>query len=195
MITTGDAAPDIDANAYFPKDDKVDGVRLKDSRGKWVVLTFYPGDFTFVCATDIEALMVKYADFLKNGAVLYAISTDSVYSHRAWAQTSPRVQKSAIPMIEDIKRSISASYGFLNERTGTAKRSVVIIDPDGLVQYLSVSNDLLGKDAEHIYNAFMGLKHIYNNKAEKGKIFAIPAGWKPGDKPIRADVVKDIGKY
>jgi peroxiredoxin (alkyl hydroperoxide reductase subunit C) len=195
MITIGDAAPSIGAKAYFPKEDRIDSVQVKDRKGRWVVLTFYPGDFTFVCATDIEAFMLKYADFLKNGAVVYAISTDSVYSHRAWVNTSPKVQNSAIPMIEDTKRDISTSYGFLNEKTGASRRGVVIIDPDGAVQYLSIFNDLLGKDAVHVYNAFMGLKRIYENKAKKGKFFGIPAGWKPGDKPIIADVVKDAGKY
>ena len=194
MIKIGSLAPDISSEAYFPSDDRMGKVGFADSRGKWVILTFYPGDFTFVCATDIDAFMGKYSDFKKNGAVLYAISTDSIYSHRVWAQTSPRVRKSMIPMIGDLKGAITAAYGFLNESTGTAMRGVVIVDPDRIVQYISVFNDALGKDAVHIYNAFMGLKYMRDHKAGAGKTYAIPAGWKPGDKPLKYDAVKDIGK-
>ena len=194
MISIGGPAPSIEASAYFPNDDKIEKVSFADSKGKWIILTFYPGDFTFVCATDIDAFMGKYADFQKNGAVVYAISTDSVYSHRVWAKTSPRVHKSAIPLVDDLKKTITSDYGFLNERTGTAMRGVVIIDPERTVQYIAVFNDALGKDALHIFNAFMGLKYIHDHRAEKGKAYAIPAGWKAGDKPLKYDTVKDIGK-
>lgn len=194
MMKIGGSAPDITAKAYFPIDGKMRRISFADSKGKWVILTFYPGDFTFVCATDIDAFMTKYADFKKNGAVLYAISTDSVYSHRVWAQTSPRVRKSMIAMIGDLKGRITAAYGLLNESTGAAMRGVVIIDPDRKVQYLSVFNDGLGKDAVHIFNAFMGLKYMRDHKAGGGKVCAIPAGWKPGDRPLEYDPVKDIGK-
>lgn len=194
MIRVGEIAPGIEANAYFPMEDKIDKVSLAKNNGKWVILTFYPGDFTFVCATDIDAFMRRYADFKKNGAVLYAISADSVYSHRVWAQTSPRVQKSVIPMIEDMSKKVFVDYGFLDEGTGTSMRGVVIIDPDGRIQYFSIFNSALGKDAEHIFNAFMGLKYLRDNKAEAGKAYAIPAGWKPGEKPLKYNTVKDIGK-
>ena len=194
MLTIGEAAPEIDANTYFPKDDKIERFRLEDMKGKWVILTFYPGDFTFVCATDIDAFMKKYADFEKNGALLLALSTDSVYSHKAWAQTSPRVKGSIIPLVEDFNKRISADYGFLNEDTGAARRGVVIIDPDSNVQYISIFNDSLGKDADHIYNAFMGLKIIYENPPNENQVCAIPANWRVGNDTLKIDKLKDIGK-
>ncbi|EQD57372.1 alkyl hydroperoxide reductase/ Thiol specific antioxidant/ Mal allergen, partial [mine drainage metagenome] len=163
-------------------------------KGKWVVLTFYPGDFTFVCATDVEAFTEKYDDFAKNGAVIYGISTDSIFSHKEWAETSPRVKLSRIPLIEDFNKKISEAYGFLNKETGAARRGTVIIDPDGKVQYMSIHNDGLGKDAEHIYTSFMALKYMRDTPAEKGHICAIPANWRVGKEALNIDTVKDIGK-
>ncbi|MGC8538816.1 MAG: peroxiredoxin [Candidatus Micrarchaeia archaeon] len=194
MIEVGKEAPDFAAKIYFPKDKTIQERHLSDYRGKWVIMTFYPGDFTFVCATDIEALMERYNDFTKNNAVIFGVSTDSIYSHKAWTETSPRVKQSLIPLVEDFSKRISREYGFLNEESGSARRGLIIIDPDGKVQYLAAFNDALGKDVEHIYNSFLGLKYIYEHPAKEGHLCVIPANWKPGAKALDIDVVKDIGK-
>ena len=194
QIDIGEKAPEIQAKCYFPKDADIKEYKLSDDKGKWVVLTFYPGDFTFVCATDVEAFTEKYDDFAKNGAVIYGISTDSIFSHKEWAETSPRVKQSKIPLIEDFNKKTAEAYGFLNKETGAARRGTVIIDPDGNVQYISIHNDALGKDAEHIFTAFMALKYIRDTPVEKGHICAIPANWKPGKEALNIDTVKDIGK-
>ncbi len=194
QIDIGEKAPEINAKCYFPQEADIKEYKLSNDRGKWVILTFYPGDFTFVCATDVEAFTEKYDDFSKNGAVIYGISTDSIFSHKEWAETSPRVKKSRIPLIEDFNKRIAEAYGFLNRESGAARRGTVIIDPDGKVQYLSIHNDGLGKDAEHIYTAFMALKYIRDTPADKGHICAIPANWRVGKEALNIDTVKDIGK-
>ncbi len=183
----------MEASAYFPKEDKIEKVKVPE-KGRWSILTFYPGDFTFVCATDIEAFMGVYDEFKKNDADVFAISTDSVFSHKGWAQTSPRVQKSSIPMIEDFNKEITRKFGLLNATTGQARRSVVIIDPDGNIQYMAAFNNNLGKDAEHVLNAFMGLKYLRDHPAKEGHMCAIPANWRKGKEALDIDVVKDIGK-
>ncbi len=193
-LEIGSEAPDIRAKAWYPEKKEIGEFRLSKERGKWVILTFYPGDFTFVCATDIEAFMSNYEDFRKNGAEIYAVSTDSIFSHKVWSETSPRVKGSKIPLIEDFNKKGTAEYGFLNEETGAARRGTVIIDPDGKIQYVSVHNDGLGKDAEHIFNSFMGLKFIHDTPASAGHICAIPANWKSGNKALDIDIVNDIGK-
>ena len=184
---------EIKAKAYFPKEDKIEPVEIP-KKGKWTILTFYPGDFTFVCATDIEEFMKLYDEFKSNDADVYAISTDSIFSHKGWAQTSPRVQKSSIPMVEDFNKSIARKFGLLNESTGQARRSVVILDPEGNVQYISAFNNNLGKDAEHVLNAFLGLKYLRDHPAKEGHMCAIPANWRKGKEVLDIDVVKDIGK-
>jgi peroxiredoxin (alkyl hydroperoxide reductase subunit C) len=183
----------MEANAYFPKEDKIEKIKIPE-KGKWNIITFYPGDFTFVCATDIEAFMGLYDEFKKNDAEVFAISTDSVFSHKGWAQSSPRVQKSTIPMVEDFNKDITRKFGLLNAQSGQAMRSVVIVDPDGKIQYMAAFNNNLGKDADHVLNAFLGLKYLRDHPAKEGHMCAIPANWKNGNKALDIDVVKDIGK-
>ncbi|MDP8012944.1 MAG: redoxin domain-containing protein [Nanoarchaeota archaeon] len=184
------------SRAYFPESDEIKEVDLKKYRGKWVLLTFYPGDFTFVCATDIEALMEKYDDFKKENVAVFAVSADTVFSHKGWVQVSPRVSKSKIPMIEDPKKEIITNYGFLNTETGGARRGMVVIDPEGKLQYYSIFNDALGKDISHIMFAIRGLKAIYNAKKSEGHICIVPAVAKPTEtvKTMDVDTTKDIGK-
>ncbi len=181
------------AKAYFPKEDKIENIEIP-KKGKWNIITFYPGDFTFVCATDIEAFMGLYDEFKKNDAEVYAISTDSIFSHKGWAESSPRVKKSSIPMVEDFNKDIARKFGLLNEKSGQAMRSVVIIDPDGNIQYMAAFNNNLGKDADHILNAFMGLKYLRDHPSKEGHMCAIPANWRNGKEALDIDVVKDIGK-
>ena len=190
----GGKAPEISAKAWYPEKGNIEDFVLSKNSGKWVILTFYPGDFTFVCATDIEAFMSNYDEFRKNGAEIVAISTDSVFSHKAWSDSSPRVKESKIPLVEDFNKKISESYGFLNRKTGAARRGTVIVDPDGIVQYLSIHNDALGKDVDHIFTSFMGLKYVRDTKAAEGHVCAIPANWRLGNRTLDIDVVKDIGK-
>ncbi len=193
-IDIGEAAPEIEAQCYFPGTKEIKHYKLSKDKGKWVVLTFYPGDFTFVCATDVEAFTGLYNEFKKNKAEVYAISTDSIFSHKSWAETSPRVKASKIPLIEDFTKRTTGEYGFLNRATGAARRGTVIIDPEGNVQYIAVHNDGLGKDAEHIFTAFMGLKTVHDTPPEAGHVCAIPANWRVGKKTLDIDVQKDIGK-
>lgn len=193
LIEIGEAAPKISAKCYYPANDEIRKYSLGSDMGKWVILTFYPGDFTFVCATDVEAFAEIHEKFMQNGAEIYAISTDSIFSHKQWSKTSPRVKKSNIPLIEDFTKRVSTDYGFLCASTGAARRGTVIIDPDGKVQYLSIHNDDLGKDADHVFNSFMGLKYIRDHPTEAGKACKIPANWKVGKETLKVDTVKDIG--
>ncbi len=194
MWSIEEQAPEIKAKAWFPDAQKIKDFKLSDYKGKWVIITFYPGDFTFVCATDIEAFMTSYEEFKKNGAEIVAISTDSLYSHKAWSETSPRVKTSKIPLIEDFNKKISTDYGFLNTQTGAARRGTVIIDPDGKIQYVSIHNDALGKDVDHIYTSFMALKYVRDTPTSEGHICAIPANWRLGKRTLDIDIVNDIGK-
>lgn len=195
MLEIGKQAPDFEARAYFPDEKKIKTIKLSDYRGKWVILTFHPADFTFVCATDLEAFAYFYDKFKKEKAEILAISVDSVFSHKVWVETSPRAKRVKYPLVEDIKREISIKYGFLNEGTGLTKRGTVIINPDGIVEYISVFNDRLGKDVNHIYNAFLGLKYLYENPPKPEGFNIIPAGWKHGEEPLKVNLPDDIGKF
>ncbi len=194
MIEVGEKAPIFQEKAFFPKDSQIKQLNSKNLRGKWLILTFHPGDFTFVCATDLEGFAEKYEDFKKENAEVLAVSTDTVFSHKVWYETSERVNKIQYPMVEDIKKNVSRAFGFLGD-DGMTQRGTVIIDPDGVVQYISSLNNRLGKDINHIYNAFKGLKHIYENPGTSDKFDAIPACWEEGDEPLHINVPEDVGEY
>ncbi|MFP3225009.1 MAG: peroxiredoxin [Nitrososphaeria archaeon] len=194
MIEVGKPAPDFTAKAFFPSEKKIKQIKLSDYKGKWVVLTFHPGDFTFVCATDLEAFQAYYDKFKALNAEILAVSEDSIYSHKVWWETSPRVKKVTYPLVEDIRKDIATVYGFLNTDTGMTKRGTVIIDPDGIVQYISVFNDRLGKDVRHVLNALKGLKYIYEHPAEPEEFDIIPANWEEGQPVIKIRIPDDIGK-
>jgi peroxiredoxin (alkyl hydroperoxide reductase subunit C) len=194
MLQIGESAPEFETETYFPEKKEIKTIKLSDYRGKWVILTFYPGDFTFVCATDIEALMGSYDKFLKEGAQIFGVSEDSVFSHKAWCDTSPRVSKSKIPLVDDYTKEIAKNYGFLDSKGYQAQRGLVIIDPEGKIQYEAMFNNGLGKDVRHIYGAFMGLKVLHDTPEGAGHMCAIPADWTPGEKPLDINIVRDIGK-
>ncbi len=104
-------------------------VKLSDYKGKWVVLFFYPLDFTFVCPTEIKAFNEKYEEFKKMGAEVITASTDSVYSHKAWQEAG--LGKLKFPHLADTAHHISRAYGVLIEDKGIALRGTFVIDPEG----------------------------------------------------------------
>lgn len=110
-----------------------------------------------------------------------------------WVETSPRVGKVEYPLVEDINKDISSSYGFLGVN-GMTKRGIVIIDPDGVVQYVSVFNEKLGKDVNHVLTALKGLKHIHDNPGTEDEFDIIPTNWREEDEAMHINVPEDVGE-
>jgi alkyl hydroperoxide reductase subunit AhpC len=170
MLKLGQKAPDFKAQAYHNGDFRE--VKLADLRGKWVVLFFYPLDFTFVCPTELKAFAADHGRFKEAGAEVIAASVDSVYSHKAWfEQDMPEVK---FPVIGDITKQLARDYGVLDEVKGVALRGTFIIDPEGVLQYMLVSGLSLGRSTEETLRALAA--------ARTGEL--CPANWKPGDKTL-----------
>ena len=131
-LRVGQQAPDFSATAVIDQEFK--DIRLSEYRGKYVVLFFYPLDFTFVCPTEITAFSDRYSDFSSKNTEVLGVSVDSQFSHLAWIQT-PRKQGGigdvSYPLIADLKKEISVAYNVLDEDEGVALRGLFIIDPDG----------------------------------------------------------------
>lgn len=177
--TVGKPAPDF--NMASTKDlDKLDkNVSLKDYKGKWLILFFYPLDFTFVCPTEITALSDRYGEFQELGCEVIGCSTDSVYSHRAWIKT-PRsdngIADTKYPLASDITKQVSRDYGVLIEDKGIALRGLFIIDPEGVLRY-SVINDLnIGRSVDETLRVLQAL--------QTGGL--CPSDWKPGKALLKA---------
>lgn len=149
-----------------------DDVSLHDYQGKWLVLFFYPLDFTFVCPTEITAISDKVEDFRAAGAEVLGVSTDSVHSHRAWINDG--LGPIQFPLASDFSKETARAYGVLVEDEGIALRGLFIIDPEGVLRY-SVIHDLnVGRSVDETLRVLQAL--------QTGGL--CPANWKPGQKTL-----------
>ena len=171
---------------YFAGSAFVDGaikeINLNDYKGKYVVLLFYPADFTFVCPTEIIAFSDRAEEFRKEGCEVIAVSTDSAFVHRAWVNTPTEqggIGKSSIPLLADRTQQISSNYGVLKARDGLAFRGLFIIDNNGVIRQITINDIPVGRDVDEtlrLVQAFM-----FTDKY--GEV--CPAGWKKGKKAIK----------
>lgn len=156
----------------------VSSVSLDDYRGQWLVLFWYPMDFTFVCPTEITALSDRYDEFQEVGAEVLGASTDSIYSHRAWLRT-PRAENGIegvqFPLLSDMTHRIARDYGVLIEDQGIALRGLFIIDPEGVLQYATINNLNIGRSVDETLRVLHGL--------QSGGL--CPSDWKPGQKTLK----------
>ncbi len=128
----GRRAPVFTTEAYMP-DGSFKTINLNDYRGKWVVLFFYPMDFTFICPTEITEFSTNSAEFEKMNAVVLGASTDSTYTHKAWCES--KLGKLNIPLLSDMSHVLSEAYGVLIPEKGVALRGTFVINPEGILQY------------------------------------------------------------
>lgn len=177
MPLIGQPAPDF--NMLTTKDlQKLDHtVTLADYKGKWLVLFFYPMDFTFVCPTEITAISGRAQEFHDFDAEILGVSVDSVYVHRAWIET-PR-EKNGLgeinyPLASDITKEVSRNYGVLIEEKGVALRGLFIIDPNGIIRYQVVHDLNVGRSVDETLRVLGAL--------QAGGM--CPADWKPGQKTL-----------
>lgn len=168
----GSPAPAFTLDAVVNREFKK--ISLSDYRGKWVVLFFYPGDFTFVCPTEIKGFNSSLADFAKVNAEVLAVSVDSKYSHMAWIK-SGALDKLDFPLLSDFSKQTARNYAVLDEAQSTARRGLFIIDPNGVVQHMLVHNDKVGRSVEETLRV---LKALQTEEL-------CPINWKPGDKTIK----------
>ncbi|SHJ93726.1 peroxiredoxin (alkyl hydroperoxide reductase subunit C) [Pseudonocardia thermophila] len=160
-------------NAFH--DGKFIEVTDADLKGKWSVLVFYPGDFTFVCPTELEDLADNYEEFQKLGVEVYAVSTDSHFSHKAWHDSSPAVGKVKYPMLADMTFELSRAFDVLIEDAGQALRGTFVIDPDGVIKAAEVNDNGIGRSAAELLRRVKAAQYI---AAHPGEV--CPAKWEEG---------------
>ncbi|HVZ40743.1 MAG TPA: peroxiredoxin [Candidatus Kapabacteria bacterium] len=131
--------------ATLNPDNAFKEIRLSDFRGKWVVFFFYPLDFTFVCPTEIAEFGNAYEDFRDLDAEVIGVSTDSKHSHLAWRHHEDKLKNLPFMLLADNTKQIARDYNVLKEETGYALRGTFIIDPDGVLQYMVVHNEDVGR--------------------------------------------------
>ena len=174
----GQPAPQFDMPSTKNIEKLNENVKLSDYRGQWLVLLFYPLDFTFVCPTELTSFSDRYDDFEAIGAAVIGVSTDSVHSHRAWLKT-PRdkggVEGLRYPLASDITKSVARDYGVLIEDKGVALRGLFVIDPEGTLRYAVIHDLNVGRSADETLRVIQALQ-------TRG---LCQADWRPGQETLK----------
>lgn len=148
-------------------------------KGKWSVVFFYPADFTFVCPTELGDMADLYPEFQKLGVEIYAVSTDTHFTHKAWHDTSETIGKIKYPMIGDPTGAITRNFGVMIEAAGLAERGTFVMDPQGRIQIIEVNAGGIGRDASELLRKIKAAQYV---AAHPGEV--CPAKWKEGDKTL-----------
>lgn len=173
-------APEFQANAFA--DGAYKKIGLADYRGRWVVLFFYPGDYTFVCPTELTELAARYQELRALDVEVLAISTDSHHVHRAWqeAELSKMVPGGLpFPMLADPQGRIGSLYGVYDEEAGVDLRGSFIIDPDGVLQAVEIVAPAVGRSSSELIRRIMAFQHA----RETGEV--LPCDWTPGQATLK----------
>lgn len=181
MIKINQKAPDFQEEAYFENSFKK--IKLEDYKGKWLVLFFYPADFTFVCPTELQELARHYQDFKDLGAEVISISTDTVFSHKAWHDTSPAIKEIKFPMLADPAMRVCKAYETLIEDEGLSLRASFLIDPDGIIKAYEFHNNDIGRSVHELLRKIEAAKFTRENNGE-----VCPMNWHPGEKTLKPGV-------
>ena len=165
----GNPAPDFTVEGV--QTGEIKHYSLKSYRGKWVVLFFYPLDFTFVCPTEVKGFHKHYAEFQKLNAEVLGVSVDSVHSHKAWAESLGGID---FPLLSDFKKDMARAYGIYIDNEGCSLRGTFIIDTEGVVRYMVVSDNNVGRSSSETLRVLQAL--------QTGKL--CPMEWEPGQQTL-----------
>jgi len=150
-----------------------------DLKGKWSVVFFYPADFTFVCPTELGDLADNYEEFKARGVEIYAVSTDTHFTHKAWHDSSETIGKINYPMIGDPTGTITRNFGVMIEEAGLAERGTFVINPEGQIQIVEISAGGVGRDAQELLRKIKAVQYVAANPGE-----VCPAKWKEGEETL-----------
>jgi NADH-dependent peroxiredoxin subunit C len=181
-LTIGDQVPE---DLFFEvfQDNKIELKSFKDFRGKWMVLFFYPGDFTFVCPTELAELAGLYDQFKAEEAEILAVSTDSAFVHKAWHDTSDSIKTVQYPMASDKTQELSMMFGTLIEDEGVALRGSFIISPEGIIKSIEMNDNAIGRSAGETLRKLKAARYVSKNPNN-----VCPASWNEGDNTLTPGV-------
>jgi len=193
VLKVGEKVPDFELDVYLP--EKKDFGKIKFSeifkKGKWLVLFFYPADYTFVCPTELADIGEKYSELKKEGIEIVSVSTDTHYVHYAWQNSEKLLANIKYPMAADPTHIVSKSFGVYDETTGLALRGTFIIDPDGKLVASEVNYFPVGRNSDELLRKLKAFKYVRENPAQ-----VCPAKWQPGKKTLTPgkDLVGKVGE-
>ena len=185
-LEINNAAPVFSAKAYVNDQEKK--ISLSDYKGKWVVLVFYPADFTFICPTELGSLADSYDEFKKLDAEILSISTDTVFVHKAWHDNSATIKKIKYPMLADPTGNICKAYGTYIAHEGLSLRGTFIIDPDGILKAYELHDNSIGRSTSELLRKIKAAQFVRLHGDS-----VCPANWEPG-KDILKPGLNLVGK-
>jgi peroxiredoxin len=182
LVKVGEPVPDFEFEVFH--DGTIKTMSLSSLRGKWSILVFYPADFTFVCPTELEELAMLYPKFQELNAEIISVSTDNVYTHKAWHDTSEAIKKITYPMAADPAGKLAEAFGVLIEGNGPeltpdeglAMRGTFIIDPSGKLRAMEINDNSMGRKAAETLRKLQAAQYVETHKGQ-----VCPASWEPGD--------------
>ena len=176
----GKPAPDFELSAYLGGGFK--NIRLSDYKGKWIVICFYPGDFTFVWPTELTAVAAKYGELQALGVEVFAISVDSRFSHKIWQETElTKMLEGGVPfpMLSDAGGRVGDVYGVYDEDAGVDIRGRFLIDPDFVIRSMEVMTPEVGRNVAELIRQVKAFQHVVATNE------VTPAGWQPGKPTLK----------
>lgn len=178
MLTIGDRFPAFDLKAVVSTDPKnaFTNITDKSDEGKWKVVFFWPKDFTFVCPTEIAAFGKMNDEFADRDAVVYGVSTDSEFVHLAWRNNHADLKDLPFAMLSDIRKDLSTALGILEKEEGVCLRATFIVDPDGIIRFVSVNDLSVGRNPAEVLRVLDALQTDE----------LCPCNWQKGDDVLQA---------
>jgi len=176
MINT--QIPAFKVQAYHNNEFNI--VTDTDLKGKWSIFFFYPADFTFVCPTELGDMADKYAEFQNLGVEVYAVSTDTHFTHKAWHDTSETIKKIKFPMLADPTGRLTRAFGVHIEDEGLAYRGTFVVNPEGVIKIVEIHDNGIGRNSDELLRKVQAAQFVQNHKGE-----VCPAKWKPGSDTIK----------
>ena len=177
-LKIGSAAPSFGAEAFH--NNKIENVKLEDYKGKWVILFFYPADFTFICPTELGDLADKYEEFQKMNCEILSVSTDTTFVHKAWHDNSETIKKIKFPMIADPTGRICRDYGTYIQGEGLSFRGTFVIDPDGILKAYELHDNSIGRSTNELLRKVKAAQFV----AEHGDQVC-PVNWELGEDTLK----------
>lgn len=178
MLTIGDKFPTFDLKAVVSTDPKKAFIEINDrsDEGKWKIVFFWPKDFTFVCPTEIAAFGKLEKEFRARDAQLLGVSVDSEFVHHAWRRSKEELRDLPFPMVSDIKRELTNALGILDKEAGVAQRATFIVDPQGVIRFVYVTDLNVGRSPDEVLRVLDALQTDE----------LCPCNWRKGEDTLKA---------
>lgn len=170
--------PEMELEVYH--NEEIKKIKLSDYHGKWLILFFYPADFSFVCPTELREMAENYDKFKELGAEVISISTDTIYSHKAWHDSSEAIKVIKFPMAADPTGKLTKSLGAYIEEEGLALRGTFIVNPKGLIKSMEINDNSIGRSAQELIRKLQAAIFVEKHGGQ-----VCPASWHPGEETLK----------